>query len=541
MRASGTMMDVWLPGIVLELRMELLLVVAMIGFAMMNYCRPRPQADKLAKWQTGGKLRQISKAPLKKPDNHEKRDEGICETFDKKSCRGQEAGVTQTSVHHPRLCMILDEIMEVTPLNFNRNGTEHAAPQWGKQHPKFRNCFDNESSLEVDPQFLGERLTKEAADYNLRLFDELSGLLDQDGVNVMDIARITNHSVLRFYNTMLQSCIKLNNKDKMTEVLTHLAKYKIPRNASFCEGVLKQLAGANWAKEALHIYPLLTSDGFAPSAVMCSCMICFAADCGQHETAKHFYSQLCSVATPNLRTFMTMLKVHSKRGDWQASLAVFREMQARNVKIDSHVLNMVMGICASAGMPHEVEQLLAEAEAGDSVFVLPDVVSYNTLVKAYGLHGHFPNAVEVLSRMRARGLEANAITYNSLIDAAARTGEAAAAWEFYQEMVKQGFPGDKYTCSILTKTLSPNPTCDRIRMCLDLVHEIAAACDVKLRTRLYHSTIEAALQLGDSTVLIRSFSQARQHRVRPTAAACRQLKELATSARDPVAGHWKPQ
>jgi pentatricopeptide repeat protein len=195
--------------------------------------------------------------------------------------------------------------------------------------------------------------------------------------------------------------------------------------------------------------------------------------------------------------------------------------------MDSTVLNMVMGICAAAGMASKVEELLAEAEADFSQPVLTDVVSYNTVMKAYALCGDYPSAVKVLMRMRTRGLEPNNITYNSLLDTAARTGEAAAAWEFYQDMAACGFQGDKCTCSILIKTLSPNPTGDRILKCLDLLREVGTTCDLKLRTRLYHNVIEAALKHGDSTLLIRSFSQTQQHRVRPTAASWLHLKELA--------------
>jgi len=227
------------------------------------------------------------------------------------------------------------------------------------------------------------------------------------------------------------------------------------------------------------------------------------------------------------------LQVHSKQRDWQAALAVYREMQVREVKIDGHMLNMVTGICAAAGMASEVEKVLAEAEADVSEFVLPDVVSYNTLMKAYAQCRDYPNAVKVLVRMRVHGLEPNNITYNSLIDAAACMGKAAAAWEFYQDMVTCGIPGDKYTCSILIKTLSPNPTGDRISKCLDILREVGYFCDQKLRTRLYQNVIEAAFKLGDSTLLIHSFTQARQHRVRPTTAACRQLKELADHCKGP--------
>merc|ERR1719325_526031 len=225
-----------------------------------------------------------------------------------------------------------------------------------------------------------------------------------------------------------------------------------------------------------------------------------------------------------------MLRVHTKRGDWQGALAVYQGMQARKVKHDSQVLNMVMGICAAAGKAIEVERLLAEAEA--AVTELADVVSYNIVVKAYTLHADYPNAVKVLARMRARRLEPNNITYNSVIDAAARAGEAVAAWELYQDMVACGIQADRYTCSILIKTLSPNPTGDRIRKCLDLLSVVGIVC-TKLRTNLYHNVVEAALQLGDAAVLVHSVSQTRQHRVRLTPASCRTLKELAYQYKGP--------
>jgi len=520
MKVSSIIMDILEPDIVTELSIQFLLLAAMIGFAaILSRCRPRSKADKFASMKKVGKIAQMSK-------DHDKYEQGTNASREERSNCRREIGMQQRGVQHARPCMIMNEIMDVGPLVFSR-AKQHEATKWGKPPLKLSSFWKNGSGFEVGPEISGETLTKGAAEHNLRLFDEFCRLLDEDGLRIVEITRITKHTAVDFYNTMVQSCIQMNKNSKVAEVLTHMAKHKIHRNISFCEGVLKQLAGARWFKEALHIYPILMPQGSEPSTVICSCMICFAADCGEHELAKHFYTRLGSLATPNLRTCMTMLQVHGKRGDWQAALAVYRDMQARKVSIDSTALNMVMGVCAAAGKAEEVEQLLAEAEADVSKLLLTDVVSYNTVVKAYALRGDLPDAVSVLTRMRARGLEPNAITYNSLVDAAARKGDAAAAWEFYQEMVGCGFPGDKYTCSILIKTLSPNPTGDHIRKCLDLLRKVATACDLKLRTRLYHSVIEAALQLGDSTVLIRSFAQTRQHRVRPAAASCRQLKELA--------------
>jgi len=533
MKVLSIIMELLEPDIVVELHIQLLLLAAMIGFAaILNLCRPWSKANMFAFWHTPYKPTHINKKRPRRPDSCDKCEERAHSLFDDKSSCRREEGRQRKGLQLPRPGMIMNEIMEVGPLVFTHNGKQHEALKWGKPPPKLSSFFQNSSKIDVGPHVVGETVAKEAAEHNLQAFDEFCRLVDSDGLTIVEIARITKHSALEFYNILVQSCIKMNQNRKVAEILTHMAKHKIHRNVSFCEGVLKQLAAARWFKEALHAYPILMSDGPEPSSVICSCMICFAAECGENELAMHFYSRLGSLATPNLRTCMTMLQVHSKQGDWRAALAIYRDMQTRKVSVDSTALNMVMGICAAAGMATEVEQLLAEAQADVSELIVTDVVSYNIVLKAYMLQGDCPNAIKVLMRMRTRGLEPTAITYNSLVDAAARAGEAVAAWKFYQEMVECGFPGDKYTCSILIKTLSPNPTGDHIRKCLDLLREVGTTCELKLRTRLYHSVIEAALQLGDSTILIRSFSQSRLHRVRPAAVSCRQLRDLANQCKE---------
>mmetsp|Transcript_117026 Transcript_117026/g.233205 ORF Transcript_117026/g.233205 Transcript_117026/m.233205 type:complete len:613 (-) Transcript_117026:188-2026(-) len=532
MKPSNFIMDALEPGIILELRMEILLLAAMIGFAaMLNRWPPRVQVYNSARWRAIGQPRQINKDRSGRPGSHDKYDTGTHPLFDNMANREQKASMEHKNVLRLCLCMKTEKIKEVGPLAFNCHGKEHEALKWDKVPPTVSSFLKDGSKRGGNPVVRGASLTAGTAQQNLKLFDALCSRLEGEELAISESAHITKHNALNFYNTLVKSCVKMNKNDKVSEILTHMAMHKIPKTIGFCEGVLKQLAGIRWFKEALHVYPILTSDGLEPSPVMCSCMVSFAADCGEHELAKHFYSHLCSLTTPNLRTCVTMLQVHKKQGGWQAALAVYWHMQACKANIDKHVLNMVMMTCAVAGKVNEVEQLLADAETGVSEFVLPDIVSYNTVMKAYATRGDYRNAGKVLMRMRKRGLEPNAITYNTLIDAAALTGEAVAAWEFYQDMIRFGFPGDKYTCSILIKTLSPNPTGDRIRKCLDLLREVGNACDLKLRSRLYHNIIEAALQLGDSTVLIRSFAQTRLHRVRPTAESCRQLKELAVQCK----------
>jgi len=92
-----------------------------------------------------------------------------------------------------------------------------------------------------------------------------------------------------------------------------------------------------------------------------------------------------------------------------------------------------------------------------------------------------------------------------------------------KDMRKAGFRPDKFTCSILVKGLGKQPVSDHIKNSLELLAEVNSICDATLRSTLYHSVLEAAAQVPDTTMLMSTFSQMRSHQVALTANAYRLL------------------
>merc|ERR1719389_736663 len=150
------------------------------------------------------------------------------------------------------------------------------------------------------------------------------------------------------------------------------------------------------------MYDRLVSDGLEPCAVTCSCLIGFAAEVGELQRAISFFEKLSSLTTPSIRAYMTVLRVHAKRQDWPSSLNVFRDMQKRKVNLDSLVLNVILATGVAGDQIEGVEQLLIEADTFKPP--ISDVVSYNTLIKGYAARNDALKAIQVISRMRARGL-----------------------------------------------------------------------------------------------------------------------------------------
>ena len=133
-----------------------------------------------------------------------------------------------------------------------------------------------------------------------------------------------------------------------------------------------------------------------------------------------------------------------------------------------------------------------------------DVVSYNTLVKGYAQRCDATSAVALLNHMQQRGPLPNMITFNTAMDAAVRSACAGNshpdAWELFELLRIRGLHADKFTCSILVKGLTKEPTAGKVSHCLDLIAGVDGQLEVKLRRSLYMSLLEAAYSLQDKNV-----------------------------------------
>merc|ERR1719359_354893 len=138
---------------------------------------------------------------------------------------------------------------------------------------------------------------------------------------------------------------------------------------------------------------------------------------------------------------MTALRVHSKRQDWAKSLEIFRGMQARDVPIDSLILNIVLATGVGAGKIEAAEALMHEVAQTTEKIV--DTVSYNTVLKGYAQQKVADKALRILDLMVERGVKPNGITFNTVMDAAVRGSQTEDAWKVLERMRQVGIRPDK--------------------------------------------------------------------------------------------------
>lgn len=327
----------------------------------------------------------------------------------------------------------------------------------------------------------------------LSLYSELRSLLRRSQRSMQDATRASKHRPCDFYSGLVHLVIRAGKQHLLNMVIDDMIHQNVPRSVAFYESAMKQLATQKQFRQALSIYDRLVQDGLETSTITYSCLVRFAAQVGELSRAKEFFEKLASITTPSIRAYMTVLSVHNKRQDWSSAAATIHDMKSRGVAVDSLALNVALSTGVAADKVTEVQALLSQAE--EMTPFVPDVVSYNTVVKAYSQRGNYVEACKVVDRMRKNGVKPNAITFNTVMDAAVRGGKPEEAWRKLQEMQDAGYKPDKFSCSIIVKALTKSGASlqeDHVDRALVLLEQNDRHFDMTLKMSLYNNTAEAS-------------------------------------------------
>lgn len=335
-----------------------------------------------------------------------------------------------------------------------------------------------------------------------------------EGDQIQDSLRWTRRAGLDFYRALVQGAVTAGQPEMVLQLLDDMAGARIERTLSFYESVMKVLAGKKHYREALAVYKRLSSEGFKASPVTLSCLINFAAELGELDTAINFFEQLDATSKPSIRAYMVVLRVYSKQLDWTKSLETIRGMQARTVPVDSLILNTVLATGVAAGKTEAAEELLQEMAVHQPR--VPDVISYNTVLKGYAHSQIADKALKTLEAMLARGLKPNGITFNTVMDAAVRGSQTEDAWKVLELMKGAGIKGDKFTCTTLLKALHENSTPKQLSTLLDMIQVALPQCDSTLAGALFRGIFKVATRLNNTVLAMQAFKQMQVHHVLPT-------------------------
>jgi len=99
--------------------------------------------------------------------------------------------------------------------------------------------------------------------------------------------------------------------------------------------------------------------------------------------------------------------------------------------------------------------------------VVPDLVTYSSVIKGYCVQGELQQAIQLFTLMRKRGIEPDEVLFNSMLDGCAKQAQVPLAEMVLNDMRSCGAAVTNYTLSILVKLYSRAKMVDRAVQAFD--------------------------------------------------------------------------
>jgi len=196
---------------------------------------------------------------------------------------------------------------------------------------------------------------------------------------------------------------------------------------------------------------------------------------------------------------VAMMRARSKDHDLEGAMQVFRKLQSSGVQLTALVYNALLDSCVQCGKVNIALQHFNEMK--ELGFV--DVVSYNTLLKAYLKIGQIGKARALLAEMSENDIQANQVTYNELLNALVTTKDRKEMWGLVREMSSIGMRPNAVTCSIILKSLTAHSATEDVRQAMALIDNMHEDMDEVL----FASVVEACVRVGQLDLLSSKLQQ----------------------------------
>ncbi|KAL8151041.1 hypothetical protein V2J09_020849 [Rumex salicifolius] len=203
------------------------------------------------------------------------------------------------------------------------------------------------------------------------------------------------------------------------------------------------------------------------SIVTWNSLISAYSDSGFCDEAFEIFSQLEKSGLdkklqPNVISWSAVISGFAQKDRGEEALQLFRRMQAANITSNPVTISSVLSICADlAALPlgQEIHAHTIKNHVDDSVLVnnglinmyakcgnfregqlifermnTRDLISWNSLIAGYGIHGYGINALETFNRLIKEGLIPDGITFIAVLSACGHAGLVSEGREIFNRM-----------------------------------------------------------------------------------------------------------
>jgi pentatricopeptide repeat protein len=253
-------------------------------------------------------------------------------------------------------------------------------------------------------------------------------------------------------------------------------------------GVLSALARGCTAcelfSEACDLYETkIAPEGEKVDSQLSAVLVKAATQAGRSSLAQ----KLAEQGSGNLQEHVTLIKACGRKQDLRGAKQAFDRLKSSGAPLSPLVYNCLLDACIQCGDMKSAEDYFTQMKELEYA----DVVSYNTLLKAYLHQQRSEEAQRLLHEMSKQGLPANKVTYNELLNAKVVAKDRRGMWKLVSDMKEAGASPNAVTCSILLKALTDHSHSDDVSKTMEVLEQM----DEPMDEVLFSSVIEACIRI----------------------------------------------
>ena len=225
------------------------------------------------------------------------------------------------------------------------------------------------------------------------------------------------------------------------ELLMHMEKAKVVPNVRTYNAAMRS-CGKQW-EIAVDFFNRMAGAAIEPDTLSYNAVMgCFRSA----EKSQQAFSFLNTMPHISLYSYNAALAACAKPGEWQLALHIFKKMPQTRVAVDVLSYNSTINSCeksskwqhalhlldmsiaaleatvvtynaAISSVSSEWEQAVALFSRMRSADILPDVITFNAMITAYGNSAQKQRALKLLETMRFHKLSPDVISFNAAIRA----------------------------------------------------------------------------------------------------------------------------
>ncbi|CAN4082046.1 unnamed protein product [Withania somnifera] len=227
--------------------------------------------------------------------------------------------------------------------------------------------------------------------------------------------------------------------------------------------VLKAYVGIGKPAKISMIHGCIIRLGYGSYSIISGALVDAYVKCGNLANANYIYKKMQNKDRISCTALITGYAREGKNSN--ECLELFFQLHRNHKELDSIILCSMINICANTASLSLGRQLHAtaikyqstldvamsnalvdmyaktgEIEDANNIFhhmTEKNVISWTSMISAYGVHGRGVDAVAYFKKMECEGFEPNDITFLSLLFACSHNGLTAEGWECFNKMVRK--------------------------------------------------------------------------------------------------------